>query len=42
VDGDLVIPVEELPENLKDSMGAEWRLREQNRKAQTGTSGGSR
>ncbi len=33
VPGDLVIPVEALPENLKESMGAEWRLREKNRRA---------
>jgi ribonuclease Z len=32
VDGDLVVPVETLPENLKDSMGAAWRLREANNK----------
>jgi hypothetical protein len=30
VSGDLVVPVETLPENLKDSMGAAWRLREKN------------
>lgn len=33
VDGDLVVPVELLPENRRDSMGAAWRLRESNRKA---------
>ena len=33
VDGDLVVPLEMLPENLKNSMGAEWRLREKNRNA---------
>ena len=33
VEGDLVVPVEALPENLKESMGAEWRLRQKNRKA---------
>lgn len=33
VEGDLVIPLEKLPENLRESMGAEWRLREKNRKA---------
>ena len=32
VDGDLVVPMDALPENLKDSMGAAWRLREANRK----------
>ena len=33
VEGDLVVPTEVLPENLKESMGAEWRLQEKNRKA---------
>jgi hypothetical protein len=33
VEGDLVVPLETLPESLKQSMGAEWRLREKNRKA---------
>ena len=28
----LRIPVEALPDNLKESMGAEWRLREKNKK----------
>jgi hypothetical protein len=32
VEGDLVVPVDQLPDSLKDSMGAEWRLREKNRK----------
>jgi hypothetical protein len=32
VEGDLVVPMEALPDNLKESMGAEWRLREKNRK----------
>ena len=32
VDGDLVVPVDALPENLKDSMGQAWRTREANRK----------
>ena len=32
VEGDLVVPVGQLPENLKESMSAEWRLREKNRK----------
>jgi hypothetical protein len=33
VEGDLVVPVDALPENLRENMGAEWRLREKNRKA---------
>jgi hypothetical protein len=33
VEGDLVVPVEALPDNLKDSMGTEWRLKKKNRKA---------
>ena len=33
VEGDLVVPLEALPESLKESMGAEWRLRTKNRKA---------
>ena len=32
VDKDLVVPLESLPDNLKDSMGAAWRLREKNNK----------
>lgn len=28
VDGDLVVPLEALPDNLKDSMGDAWRLRQ--------------
>ena len=32
VDSDLVVPLDQLPENLKDSMGAAWRLRVQNQK----------
>ena len=32
VEGDLVIPLEALPETLRQSMGAEWRLRNKNRK----------
>ena len=32
VDTDLVVPLEALPENLKQSMGAAWRHREANRK----------
>jgi hypothetical protein len=33
VEGDLVVPMETLPENLKEIMGQEWRLRQKNRKA---------
>jgi ribonuclease BN (tRNA processing enzyme) len=33
VEGDLVVPVETLPDNLKESMGAAWRTREKNLKA---------
>ena len=33
VEGDLVVPIEALPENLMESMGAEWRLRLMNREA---------
>ncbi len=32
VEGDLVVPIEALPENLKESMGAQWRLKEKNKK----------
>ncbi len=32
MEGDSVVPVEALPDNLKDSMGAAWRTREKNRK----------
>ena len=32
MEGDLVVPLESLPENLKQSMGAEWRLRQKNQK----------
>jgi len=32
VEGDLVVPVESLPENLKESMGSAWRLRLKNQK----------
>jgi ribonuclease Z len=32
VDDDLVVPVEALPDNLKDSMGSQWRLQEKNQK----------
>jgi len=27
-----VVPIDSLPESLKESMGAEWRLREKNRR----------
>ena len=33
VDGDLVVPLDALPDNLKESMGQAWRTREANRKA---------
>jgi len=33
VDGDLVVPVEDLPESLLQSMGEAWRLRVKNQKA---------
>ena len=33
VDGDLVVPLEALPENLKDSMGSAWRKKQENEKA---------
>ena len=29
--GDLIVPVDQLPVNLKESMGTEWRRREINR-----------
>jgi ribonuclease Z len=29
VDSDLVVPYDALPENLKQSMGAEWRKRQE-------------
>ncbi len=32
VEGDLVIPIEVAPKDLTDGMGAEWRLRQKNRK----------
>jgi len=31
VEEDLVVPLEALPENLKESMGTEWRLGQKNR-----------
>ncbi len=33
VEGDLVAPLDTLPENLKDSMGSQWRLKVKNQKA---------
>ncbi len=32
VDSDLVVPVEALPDKLRKSMGAHWRLQQKNRK----------
>jgi hypothetical protein len=32
VESDLVIPIESLPDNLRENMGAEWRLRQKNQK----------
>ncbi len=32
VESDLVIPLEMAPKDLTDGMGAEWRLRQKNRK----------
>jgi ribonuclease Z len=32
VESDLVVPVEALPDNLKDSMGAAWRQKQKNQK----------
>ena len=32
VDSDLVVPMEALPENLKDSMGGHWRMKQENQK----------
>jgi hypothetical protein len=32
VDHDLVVPLDSLPDNLKESMGAAWRLKEKNKK----------
>ena len=31
VEGDLVVPLEQLPEALQKSMGAHWRLQNKNR-----------
>jgi hypothetical protein len=32
VDGDIVIPIDAMPEKLKDSMGAAWRDKVKNQK----------
>jgi len=32
VEGDLVVPMDQLPDNLKKSMGAHWRLKKKNQK----------
>ena len=32
VEGDLVVPIENLPDNLKESMGSQWRLQNKNQK----------
>ena len=32
VDGDLVVPIDSLPDNLKDSMGQAWRHKQKNLK----------
>ncbi len=32
VEGDLVVPLESLPDSLRDSMGASWRLKQKNQK----------
>jgi len=32
VDSDIVVPIEALPDNLRDSMGAAWRHRVKNKK----------
>ena len=32
VEGDLVVPMDQLPDNLKQSMGAQWRLKKKNQK----------
>jgi len=32
VDGDLVVPMESLPDNLRESMGGAWRHKQKNRK----------
>ena len=33
MEGDLVVPVEAMPENLRDSMGDRWRAKKENEKA---------
>jgi hypothetical protein len=32
VEGDLVVPLDQAPEDLKQGMGEAWKLREKNRK----------
>ena len=32
VEGDLVVPIEQAPEDLQEGMGEEWRVRTKNRK----------
>jgi ribonuclease BN (tRNA processing enzyme) len=39
VSGDLVVPMDDLPENLKNSMGSHWRLRVKNQKVLDGQGG---
>ena len=36
VKSDLVVPLDILPENLKNGMGAEWRLKQKNLEKQKG------
>ena len=38
VEGDLVVPLDQAPEDLIDGMGAEWRLKNKNRKILEGQS----
>jgi hypothetical protein len=33
IKGDLVVPLDQLPDNLKESMGAAWRLKQKNLEA---------
>ena len=32
VEGDLVVPIEQAPDDLREGMGESWRIREENRK----------
>jgi len=32
VDGDFVVPMEAMPENMRNSMGGAWSLKEKNQK----------